>query len=121
MSDSDATKARQFDEAMVEQCLLMLQVASYAALNEVRMVQNHGGLATAKHLFNLLEVSEGFTELYERHRLDLSIEAMVVEDRNWHSLFEHEELVVAHRRLVNYRYEPAAMETMHDNAKRHRF
>jgi hypothetical protein len=50
--------------------------------------------------------SDGYTALYERGRLDLTAEAMVIENKKWHGLFEEEELVKARKRLIAYGYTP---------------
>ena len=44
--------------------------------------------------------------LHLRARLDLTVEAVVVENKKWHELFEPEELERARRRLVAYGYTP---------------
>jgi hypothetical protein len=70
------------------------------------MLGDKGGLATAKYLINALKPSDGYTHLYERGRLDLTVEAMVVENPKWHPLFTGEELTKAKKRLVDYGYRP---------------
>ena len=42
---------------------------------------------------------------YMRDRLDLTVEAVVVENERWHGLFTDEELARARRRLKEYRYD----------------
>jgi hypothetical protein len=70
------------------------------------MLGDRGGLATAKYLINSPKPSDGYTHLYERGRLDLTVEGMVVETRKWHTLFTSEELEKARQRLVQYGYRP---------------
>jgi hypothetical protein len=48
--------------------------------------------------------SEGYTHLYERGRLDLTVEAMVVENVTWHELFTESELARSRHRLRQYGY-----------------
>lgn len=62
---------------------------------------------TAKYLINAERPSDGFTHLYERGRLDLTVEAMVVENPQWHPLFTEAELERARRRLRAYGYKLA--------------
>ena len=70
------------------------------------MVPMTGGVATAKTLINAEQQSDGFTRLWKEQRLDLSVEAVVVEHPEWHPLFTPEELARADRRLRDAGYEP---------------
>jgi hypothetical protein len=63
------------------------------------MIDDRGGVQTAKYLINAPKPSDGYTALYERQRLDLTVEALVVEDSRWHVLFTAEEVQKAARRL----------------------
>lgn len=80
--------------------------ADYPANIFLGMLNDRGGIATAKHLINSSKPSDGYTALYERGRLDLTVEAEVVENPKWHSLFTADELARARKRLADYRYEP---------------
>ena len=50
------------------------------------------------------DYSEGFIKLWERGRLDLTMEAMIVENPKWHCLFTKEELLIAEKRLIDLGY-----------------
>ena len=78
----------------------------YNARIFLRMLHEHDGLGTAKRLINAPQVSEGYTYLYEHKRLDLTVEALVVENEKWHALFEPSEIERARKRLEAYRYTP---------------
>ena len=69
------------------------------------MVNERGGLAAAKQLLSGDDPSSGFTRLWEEHRLDLSVEAVVLQEP-WRSLFTDEELAKARRRLEDLDYYP---------------
>ena len=71
----------------------------------LRMVNEQGGLATAKQLLGGDEASSGFTRLWEERRLDLSVEAVVLHEP-WRSLFTEDELNKARRRLEELGYYP---------------
>ena len=71
----------------------------------LRMVQEQGGVAAAKQLLNTIEPSSGFTRLWCECRLDLSVEAVVVQEP-WSALFTDKELSVARRRLADLGYNP---------------
>jgi hypothetical protein len=49
-------------------------------------------------------VSEGYAALWERNRLDLTVEAVIYDNPKWHRLFTEEELTTCKRRLADYRY-----------------
>ncbi|WP_287200650.1 hypothetical protein [Mesorhizobium sp.] len=79
--------------------------AKYNATIFLQMLTDNGGLATAKTLINATKPSNGYTALYERNRLDLTVEAVVIENRRWHALFTADELSKARKRLNDYGYE----------------
>jgi len=51
-----------------------------------------------------MNVSEGYTALWERGRLDLTVEALIHDNPQWHSLFTPEELAICTERLTQYEY-----------------
>ena len=100
--------SKQFDAAMFEIYRRAKLEAGYNATIFLRMLSDRGGLATAKYLINSPIPSDGYTHLYERARLDLTVEAMVVENTRWHELFTREELATANSQLKQYGYGPKA-------------
>jgi hypothetical protein len=95
---------KQFDAAMFAIYQRAKIEAGYNATIFLRMLGDRGGLATAKYLINAPKASDGYTHLYERGRLDLTVEAMVVENIKWHELFTNDELAKARLRLEQYGY-----------------
>ncbi|ESW82156.1 hypothetical protein X773_13030 [Mesorhizobium sp. LSJC285A00] len=95
-----------FTQAMFEIYRRAKSEAKYNATIFLQMVMDNGGLPTAKTLINAAKVSDGYAELYLRKRLDLTVEAMVIENKRWYPLFLPEELKRARARLKEYRYEP---------------
>jgi hypothetical protein len=69
-----------------------------------KMLGEIGGVRTAKQLINSAKPSDGYTRLYEAGRLDLTVEAVVIDNTKWHTLFEPEELDRARKRLRDYGY-----------------
>ena len=69
------------------------------------MLSSLGGLGTARRLLAVSEVSSGFTALYERGRLDLTVEALVVQPQ-FADLFSDHELEIARQRLRDLGYSP---------------
>lgn len=94
----------EFDREMENIYVRAKEEAGYTASIFHRMLTEKGGLATARQLINDATVSQGYTSLWERGRLDLSVEAVVIDNPKWHRLFTAEELARARKRLGDYRY-----------------
>ncbi|SEL36670.1 GmrSD restriction endonuclease domain-containing protein [Rhodococcus maanshanensis] len=77
--------------------------ARYNATYFRSMLADIGPLATAKKLLASPTVSDGFADLWERGRLDLTVEAQVLDPR-FAPLFSEEELDAARRRLKQFDY-----------------
>ena len=78
--------------------------AGYNATVFRRMIAEHGGPETARRLINAPTVSDGYTALWEKGRLDLTVEAKVIETPRFHDLFTSDELEICRRRLSEYGY-----------------
>ena len=96
-----------FDRAMMDIYVRAKAEANYTASIFHRMLCDRGGLATAKQLINERTPSEGYTALWERGRLDLTVEAVVTDSSVWHPLFDTDELDRARKRLRDYGYRQA--------------
>ncbi|NLB81252.1 MAG: hypothetical protein GX800_06525 [Clostridiaceae bacterium] len=84
----------------VRQCQEQL---SYNPTYFLRMFHEKGPVEAAKILVNSPAPAEGFTKLWEKQRLDLTVEAHVIKDQ-YNSLFEQEEIEKARKRLQDYEY-----------------
>lgn len=100
---------RLFTVAMFDLYRRAKDEANYPANIFLRMISERGGVETARYLINQSQPSDGYTHLYERGRIDLTVEALVVENPRWHPLFAAEEIEKARRRLVEYGYAPATL------------
>lgn len=89
---------------MVEIYRLAKNEVNYDARRFIQMVETNGGLESARRLINSATVSEGYTKLWELKRLDLTVEAMVLETEKYHSLFTKDELDICRKRLKEYKY-----------------
>ena len=89
-------RMRQIHEQAWTEC-------NYKATRFIQMVESQGGLETAKKLLASKGYSEGLTRLWEEKRLDISMEATVVEEP-WCALFSTEELQVARNKLRDLGY-----------------
>ncbi len=93
-----------FERAMHDIYVIAKRDAGYNAKVFIQMLHERGGLSTAKYLINAPQPSEGYTHLFERGRLDLTVEARIVDNPQWHSLFSDEEISKARKRLKAYGY-----------------
>ena len=81
--------------------------AKYNATRYLQMLDEEGGVETAHILINTSTVSDGYTALWERGRLDLTVEALIWDNPEYHELFTEDELRNAKKRLIDYQYAPA--------------
>jgi hypothetical protein len=75
----------------------------YNAARFHQMIQQYGGLDTAKRLLVSNYHPDGLTRLWESKLLDISMEAIVLQE-SWCGLFTKEELAVAKKRLKDLGY-----------------
>jgi hypothetical protein len=92
-----------FERAMKDVYVRAKNEANYTATYFRTMLSNYGGLDTAHRLLASSEISTGFAALYERGRLDLTVEALVVKPE-FAGLFSDEEIDIARRRLDQLGY-----------------
>ena len=90
-----------FHEAMVDVYTRAKSEAGYNATRFRKMVWDQGGLATAHYLLRQPTISEGYAALWQLHRLDLTVEAVVLQPK-WHDLFTPAERNTAITRLREY-------------------
>lgn len=69
----------------------------------LKMIDDYGTIMAVKKLINSTKVSDGYIKLYEKQRLDLTVEAIILEDK-WNDLFTEKELLIAQNRLKQYGY-----------------
>ena len=94
---------RQFDEAMLTVYRRAKNEAHYEARIFIGMVVDKGGLRTAQYLLDTPTVSDGYTALWKRNRLDLTVEAAILEPK-WWPLFTSAQRRTAIARLRDYEY-----------------
>ena len=78
---------------------------NYNATFPRNMVVDQGGLQAARTLINSSRPSDGYTRLWELGRLDLSVEAVVVQSSQFRSLFTEHEIEICKNRLREFGYE----------------
>ncbi len=96
----------RFDAAMMDIYLRAKAEVQYNATRFHQMLCKYRGVETAKILLHANAVSEEYTALWERRRLDLTVEALIHDHPEYHPLFTDEEREIARRRLEEYRYPP---------------
>lgn len=95
---------REFDLAMMDVYHRAKYEADYKATRFLRMLQEHQGAETARILLHSPHVSDGYTALWERGRLDLTVEALILQ-KKWYPIFSDQEREIARKRLEDYKYE----------------
>lgn len=96
----------KFYEAMIELYEQAKIKLNYNATRFLQLVSEHGGVKAAKILLGSKRLSEGFIKSWEKGRLDLTMEAMIIENPKWYSLFTKKELLIAEKRLIDLGYKP---------------
>lgn len=79
-----------------------------------QMVANEGGLQTAKKLIGSEQLSDGFAKLAQLGRLDLTVEALVLQ-KKYRPFFTDTELEIAKERLVQLGFEIVSDSDDFDN------
>lgn len=92
----------QFTELMMNIYRRSVSEAHYTPSIFLRMLGERGAIATAQYLLNEPKVSEGFVALYERGRLDLTVESQLLSNPQFWELFTEQELDTARRWLAEY-------------------
>jgi len=80
--------------------------ADYDAGRSLQMLAEYDATETARMLLRAATASDDYddyTELWKRHRLDLTIEALVIRPQ-WKELFTDEERGIALKRLASFDY-----------------
>lgn len=88
----------QFYYAMIELYQRAQDECDYNSKRFLNVVNEHGGLETARILLNSTVVSDGYTAMWERQRLDLTVEAITLKPE-WKELFSNDERKIAKKRL----------------------
>ena len=102
----DHDLVREFHQAMLDVYHDAKRLAGYNATYFHRMVLDHGGYETACHLLRSSQISSGLAELWQKGRLDISMENVVLQQR-FDTLFSDEERDIARRRLTALGFRPS--------------
>jgi hypothetical protein len=94
---------QQFAQRMIDTYRRALSEAGYNATYFHNMLAQLGPLEAARKLLAAPAVSDGFAALWERGRMDLTVEA-IVSDPRFAPLFSESEIEIARRRLEQFGY-----------------
>ena len=97
LEDRFERRMREIYEQAADEC-------NYRPTRFLQMVNERGGLETAKIMLSKDDHPEGLTRLWEEGRLDISMEAAVLQEP-WCALFTEAELGVARKRLKSLGYD----------------
>jgi hypothetical protein len=91
-----------FDDR-VKKAVQEMMTLGYKPKAFMSMTFQYGTIDAVKMLINSSKVSDGFTKLWELHRLDLSMEN-IIQEKDWYNLFTDDERMKAKKRLADYGY-----------------
>jgi hypothetical protein len=103
----DTELEQQFHAAMLDIYRVAKRDLSYSATRFLQLVEEHGAVRAAKQLI-AGQPSEGFATLWEKGRLDLSVEAHVI-DPAFADLFTDAERRAAADRLRQFGHDPGTL------------
>lgn len=86
----------QFNKELIARCQVAQNECQHDAVRFIQAIQRWGGVAAAKELIRKRKLSDGFLALEAKGRLDLTMEATVI-DKKFTQLFTDDE--------VNYCFE----------------
>ncbi len=110
------TLKQKFTERMEQIYKDAASQIDYKANYFLRKVRKDKGVNAAKYYLRPdADVTDGFRRLLDNDRLDLSVEAVVLNEPQWHPLFTPSELETARSRLAQYGYSSRAQLPPHRN------
>ena len=100
----DNTLAQEFEIALrgLYHTIVAETNAKYKPTLLMKMIDEIGGVLSAKNLISREKPSDGYIRLWELKKLHLTLEAFVLDNPKWHPLFTVEELQKATVRLKQY-------------------
>ena len=98
------------DEQYRERCLSLARelhtLLGMPSSRFLKMIDEHGAVTATRMLVHAQYPSDTFTVLWEKKRLDLTVEAVIVVERTWDPLFPETDREAARRRLLDYGWKP---------------
>ncbi len=72
------------------------------------MCAEHGAVEATRRLIHALHPSDTFSDLWVEKRLDLTVEAVILTEREWDALFDDADREAARKRLQDHEWPPAS-------------
>ena len=94
---------KQFEKEMLDIYATAKRECGYNASRFLQLVSSKGGIAAARQLISKQGGTDGFTTLWEHHRLDLSVEAHILNPK-YEELFTEQERSMCRERLRDFGY-----------------
>ena len=94
---------KQLKEELLEACRICKEELNYNPLRFLQMLYEKGPVVTSIQLVNSSVPSDGFTKLWEKNALNLTVEAHVIKSK-FKPLFSDEIIEKARTRLHDYGY-----------------
>ncbi len=94
---------KEFHDEMVSIYKEAKSEVNYNATRFLQMISDENGFVAARKLISKDGGSDGFTKLWDKGRLDISVEAKVLKSR-YSSIFTEEEISICKKRLKEYGY-----------------
>ena len=102
MHSDDRYETRCIQVADEVEAALGRQVTRFRA-----MCAEHGAVQATKRLIHARRPSDTFSDLWTKGRLDLTVEAVILTERQWDPLFDDMDRAAARKRLQEYEWPPA--------------
>lgn len=101
---TNETVKAQFKVAMYDEVYVRAkEEVGYNATRFLEMITSSDPYEVALGLVRSSKPSEGYTALWERKRLDLTVEALILDDR-WDTIFDDPDRARAVKRLHQYKH-----------------
>jgi len=92
-----------FDKRVQQSIDEMREKYNYSPTVLINMIDKHGTIEAVRRLINSSKTPYGFTKLWELNALDLSLEAIILEEK-WKNLFSEEDRKKAKKKLIKHDY-----------------
>lgn len=105
----NANLIQEFDAAMEGLYRQIREETNYNPSRFLQMLHQYRGVETACRLIGAQ--TQGYTKLYLLGRLDLTVEAFIVENPKWWPLFSEDDYARSIERLMHHKYTPRINDT----------
>lgn len=104
---------KAFHQEMINLYKKMIKLIKYKPTRLIDYINKYGGYEAAVKYINTESNVQDFAVLWEKERLDLSVEALITSE-NYRCLFQEEILAFCDRKLKEYSYAPKKIEEVEE-------